>query len=447
MPLRVSLSLTKVEETPGGARVGSQSRTNNARAQASQGHQGRRFRRPGDRPSRLDPPALAAVLGVRHVRQGQRPAPGTQLAARPAVGHRGRAPIPPLPGGVFLLRGDQGRGDPVERRQVAYLRAPDRGLGDVVAPSRVGRRRVAVRGVVVDGGRGGRPRRRLRARPQGLFEGDPHRHRRAVAQARAHLPHQRLRPRDQELIWSAEGRSKDTLEAFFAWLGEEGTAALEGICCDMWANYIDVIKDKAPQATLVFDKFHIVRHLLRAVNDVRKMEQRALRDASPELLKGTRYIWLKNPENLTELQRTRLSDLEHMNLKTVRAYLLKELFAHLWTYTRKGWAKRFLDRWFWWATHSRLKTAAGLRLDAAKAPRRDPRLLRLPHRQRARRGHEQQREGDQPPRPRVPHGESLHAGDASLSGRAGVTSDRAQICVRSHFFWGPRRTSDLPAIC
>lgn len=99
----------------------------------------------------------------------------------------------------------------------------------------------------------------------------------------------------RELIWSAEGRSKDTLKAFFAWLGEDESAALEGICCDMWANYIDVVKEKAPQAMLVFDKFHIMRHLLRAVNDVRKMEQKALREAEPELLKGTRYIWLKNP--------------------------------------------------------------------------------------------------------------------------------------------------------
>lgn len=177
-----------------------------------------------------------------------------------------------------------------------------------------------------------------------------------LSRRRGHIYHTNVYDLEtRELIWSAEGRSKDTLRAFFAWLGEEGTSALEGICCDMWANYIDVVKEKAPQATLVFDKFHIVRHLLRAVNDVRKMEQRALREADPELLKGTRYIWLKNPENLTELQRIRLSDLEHMNLKTVRAYLLKELFAHLWTYKRKGWAKRFLDRWFWWATHSRLK--------------------------------------------------------------------------------------------
>lgn len=159
----------------------------------------------------------------------------------------------------------------------------------------------------------------------------------------------------RRLIWSEEGRGKDTIEAFFEWFGKERTAALQGICCDMWANYVDVCRLKASQATLVFDKFHIVAHLMRAVDDVRRMEAKALRATYPELLKGTRYIFLKNPWNLTDNQRLRLADLERWNLKTLRAYLLKELFAGLWTYTSRAWAKRFLDRWFWWATHSKLK--------------------------------------------------------------------------------------------
>lgn len=243
----------------------------------------------------------------------------------------------------------------MERRQVADLAALDRGPGDVVPSARLGRRaslfgvswstvvEAVERAVVYGQARKDYSGVRL----IGIDE---------LSRRRGHIYHTNVYDLEtRELIWSAEGRSKDTLKAFFAWLGEDQSAALEGVCCDMWTNYIDVVKEKAPQAMLVFDKFHIVRHLLQAVNDVRKMEQKALREAEPELLKGTRYIWLKNPENLTELQRTRLSDLEHMNLKTVRAYLLKELFAHLWTYKRRGWAKRFLDRWFWWATHSRLK--------------------------------------------------------------------------------------------
>jgi transposase len=157
----------------------------------------------------------------------------------------------------------------------------------------------------------------------------------------------------KRLLWSAEGRGKETISAFFDWFGPERSANIQGICCDMWANYIEVCRERAPHAVLVFDKFHIVSHLLNAVNEVRKMEAKLLRDSNPDLLKGTRYIFLKNPWNLTETQKQRLAELECWNLRTLRAYLLKELFAHLWEYTSKTWATRYLQRWFWWATHSR----------------------------------------------------------------------------------------------
>ena len=74
------------------------------------------------------------------------------------------------------------------------------------------------------------------------------------------------------LIWSGEGRTKDTLTAFFEFFGPERTAKLVGICCDMWPSYIEAVKAKAPQATLVFDKFHIVRQLTEAVDKVRRQE-------------------------------------------------------------------------------------------------------------------------------------------------------------------------------
>lgn len=157
----------------------------------------------------------------------------------------------------------------------------------------------------------------------------------------------------RRLIWSGEGREKKTLEGFFDDLGHEQAKRIEAVCCDMWANYVDVVKVRAPQAALVFDKFHIVRHLLEAVNDVRKEEARMLKHTYPELLKGTRYVFLKNPENLTDRQRLRLATLEHQRgLKVLRAYELKELFRHLWEYRSRAWAKKYLDRWFWWATHS-----------------------------------------------------------------------------------------------
>jgi len=158
----------------------------------------------------------------------------------------------------------------------------------------------------------------------------------------------------KRLLWSGEERKEATLEAFFDFLGPEKTAAIEGICCDMWQPYIDVVKTRAPQALLVFDKFHIVRHLMEALDQVRREETREKGKAHKELMHRTRYIWLKNPWNLTERQALRLGELEHLNLKINRAYLLKELFRDFWSYNKPGWAKRYLKKWFWWATHSRL---------------------------------------------------------------------------------------------
>lgn len=159
----------------------------------------------------------------------------------------------------------------------------------------------------------------------------------------------------RQLLWSGEGRAKETLEGFFDWFGEERTAQLEGVCCDMWQPYADVVKAKAPKAILVFDKFHIVQHLTKAVDQVRRDEIREKGKEHKAMMIKTRYIWLKNPWNLTDKQQARLSELEHLNLKINRAYLLKESFREFWTYTYAGWAERYLNNWFWWATHSRLK--------------------------------------------------------------------------------------------
>lgn len=159
---------------------------------------------------------------------------------------------------------------------------------------------------------------------------------------------------EKRLLWSGEGRSQETLRTFFTEHGEALKHRVKAVCCDMWQPYIDMVKEHLPEATLVFDKFHITQHLLKAVDDVRREEAHELQKTNPELLKRTRYIWLKNPENLTDKQRARLGYLEKLNLRCNRAYLLKESFREFWDYRRKGWAKRFLDQWFWWATHSRL---------------------------------------------------------------------------------------------
>jgi transposase len=159
----------------------------------------------------------------------------------------------------------------------------------------------------------------------------------------------------RRLLWSGEGRGIETMEAFFAEHGEALKDKVIGVCCDMWGPYIETLQKHLPNATLVFDKFHVVRKLLEAVDQVRREEAAELKKTNPGLLKRTRYLWLKNPENLTDQQKARLGYLEKLNLRCNRAYLLKEAFREFWTYASAGWAKRFLNKWFWWATHSRLK--------------------------------------------------------------------------------------------
>jgi transposase len=159
----------------------------------------------------------------------------------------------------------------------------------------------------------------------------------------------------KRLLWTGEGRGEDVLERFFDEWGKERTEAISCICCDMWDPYMKTIRKRALGAVVVFDKFHIVQHLMMAVDEVRREEAHSLKETNPDLLKRTRYIWLKNPWNLTPKQKRRLGHLEKLNLRTNRAYLLKETFREFWEYKTKGWAKRFLKQWFWWATHSRLK--------------------------------------------------------------------------------------------
>ena len=159
---------------------------------------------------------------------------------------------------------------------------------------------------------------------------------------------------NKRLLASFEGRAEDSLIAFFREWGKDNLSNIMAVCCDMWAPYIRAIRDHLPNALLVFDKFHIVRHLLMAVNEVRKEEQAALKKTHPELLTKTKYLFLKNPWNLKQYEDIRLGDLVKKRLKSFRSYVLKEHFRDFWNCSTRTDADRFLKQWFWWATHSRL---------------------------------------------------------------------------------------------
>jgi len=177
-----------------------------------------------------------------------------------------------------------------------------------------------------------------------------------ISRKKGHVYQTNIYDLDQgRLLWTGPDRGAETLDRFFKEWGSKRINKLVAICCDMWDPYIKSITEHAPDAILVFDKYHIITHLNKAVDTVRKEEYREKKETNPDLLKGTKYIWLKNPENLTDNQRTRLGELEQMNLKINRAYLLKESFKKVYEYTYAAWAEKYLKWWCARAMRSRLK--------------------------------------------------------------------------------------------
>ena len=160
----------------------------------------------------------------------------------------------------------------------------------------------------------------------------------------------------RRLLWVGEHREEATLRGFFTWLGAERTARIRFVCSDMWRPYLNVIREQIPRAIHVLDRFHIVQTMNKAIDEVRAKEARTLKAAGAEpVLTHSRWCLLKRPRNLTDKQQTRLQELLHLNLRTVRAYLLKEEFQLLWSYTSASWAGRFLDAWCTRALRSRIE--------------------------------------------------------------------------------------------
>ena len=150
----------------------------------------------------------------------------------------------------------------------------------------------------------------------------------------------------KRLLWIGEARTEATIRSFFDWFTPERSACLRFIASDMWKPYLKVIAEQASTAVHVLDRFHIMAHINKAINEVRADEARKMKERGLEpVLKNSRWCWLKRPENLTPNQDTLLNGLLKMNLKTVKSYILKEDFQNFWTYKSPAWAGRFLDDW------------------------------------------------------------------------------------------------------
>jgi transposase len=157
------------------------------------------------------------------------------------------------------------------------------------------------------------------------------------------------------VLWAGRDRTTATMERFFAWLGPRRARTIHTVCCDMWSVYIDAVKGHLPEATIVFDRFHLSQYLSRAVDEVRRQTWRRMQGREKAEFKRTRFLWLTNPANLARTERTRLSALLRLNSPIVKAYLLKEDLRRFWEYRSTAWAQAHLRQWLWRASHSRLE--------------------------------------------------------------------------------------------
>jgi transposase len=149
-------------------------------------------------------------------------------------------------------------------------------------------------------------------------------------------------------IWVGEkDRSEASMDKFYEWLGPEKCKRIRIAVMDMWKPFRNSLKNPkhAPQASIVYDKFHVMSHLGDALDEVRKMEQRRLGDNDRRFVKGQKYTLLSNRENLSKEGRKNLRLLLAVNKRINTAYILKEQFEQLWSYNREGWARRFFDNW------------------------------------------------------------------------------------------------------
>lgn len=154
----------------------------------------------------------------------------------------------------------------------------------------------------------------------------------------------------------ARGRDFSSLASYFRAFEPEALAGIEGIALDMCQAYINACSQCVPagQDKMVFDRFHIMRQMLEAVDAVRKREHRELQRQGDNRLARSKYLWLYSQENIPPKAVDRFKQLKDGQLRTARAWAIKESLRELWCYESPAWARKFWHRWYFWATHSKL---------------------------------------------------------------------------------------------
>ena len=153
-----------------------------------------------------------------------------------------------------------------------------------------------------------------------------------------------------------DDRRQKSLEAYYEQFTPEELQGVKAMAMDMWDPYIAATQAYVPKAEekIVFDRYHVTRLVSDAVDKVRRQEHKILAARGDERLKGTKYLWLANEENIPEWRHEEFDAIRKGNLRTGRAWAIKESLRDFWNYTYKQCAQKFFRRWYFWATHSRL---------------------------------------------------------------------------------------------
>ena len=153
-----------------------------------------------------------------------------------------------------------------------------------------------------------------------------------------------------------DDRTQASLEAYYRQFTPAELASITAIAMDMWEPYIQATHAWVPDAAqkIVFDKYHAVRAVIDAVDQVRRQEHKTLQAQDDARLTGTKHLWLWNAENVPAWRRAEFDALKHAELKTSRAWAIKEALRGFWNYIYPKRAARYFTAWYFWATHSRL---------------------------------------------------------------------------------------------
>jgi len=147
-------------------------------------------------------------------------------------------------------------------------------------------------------------------------------------------------------IWfGGDDRSETSMDQFYRFLGKKKAKRIHLAVMDMWKAFRNSTAKNAPQAAILFDKFHVMKHLGEALDKIRKAEYARLGGKQRQFIKGQKYTLLSHPQNLTGTARKNLKLLLAANKRLNTAYLLKESFGQLWDYNREGWARKFFENW------------------------------------------------------------------------------------------------------